>query len=98
MSIFVSDGFGVVAGEQACFSPQLAFPPGMIRAVQDLYDITGLEVQLICLLSMETVESSDLQHGGEGTYRQTDTQTQSMNQVSLYCTGALSFNFPFLVH
>lgn len=80
MSVFVSDGFGVVAGEQACFSPQLAFPPGLIRAVQDLYDITGLEVQLICLFNMEIVESSDLQHGG-GFVLRTEEEVHTDRQI-----------------
>lgn len=62
--MFLSDGFGVVGGEQACFAPQLAFPPGLVGALQDLDDIAGVEPQLVCLFSVETVQSSDLQRGG----------------------------------
>lgn len=58
---FLSDGFGVVAGEQPCLASQLAFPPGLIGALQDLDDIAGLELQLVRLFRVETVERSDLQ-------------------------------------
>lgn len=60
----LSDGFGVVRGKQACFAPQLAFPPRLFGALQDLDDIAGVEFQLIRLFGMETVQSPDLQLGG----------------------------------
>lgn len=73
--LFVSDGCGEVTRKQAGFPPQLAFPPGLTGAVQDHDNITGLELQLIGLLSVETVHGLDLQCGGgtvlqeEGRYR-----------------------------
>lgn len=62
--MFLSDGLGVVGGEQACLVPQLALPPGPVGAIKNLDDIAGVELQLVLLLSVETVQSSDLLRGG----------------------------------
>ena len=61
--MFLSHGFGVVAGEQARPAPQLTFPPGRVGVLQDFDDVAGVELQLVRLLSLKTVQSLDLQPG-----------------------------------
>lgn len=60
----VSDGFGVAGGEQACLAPQPASPPGLVGALEHLDDISGVEPQLVRVLGVEVVQSSDLSAGG----------------------------------
>ena len=62
--VLLLDGFCVVGGEQAGFTPQLAFPPVVMRALQDLDDVAGGEVQLVFLHGLEVVQSFDLRHEG----------------------------------
>ena len=97
MCVFLSDWCGVAGGEQAGSAPQLSFPPGRVGALQNLDDVAGAELQLVRLLSLEAVQSSDLQPGGgyvlgtgeetrDETHkdRRTDTQSHSMNLNELY--------------
>lgn len=98
--VLLLDGFGVAGGEQACFAPQLAFPPGRIGGIQDLDDIAGGELQLVCLLGMETVKSSDLQCGGScvlameemNIQGQTLTHTYSKQPQSLKQVSAIDLS------
>lgn len=60
----LSDGFGVVGGEQARLAPQQAPPPGLVGAPQDPDDVAGAEPQLVRLLGAETVQSRDPRIGG----------------------------------
>lgn len=62
--VLLSDWCGVAGGEQAGSAPKLAFPPGRVRAFQDLDDVASAELQFVRLLSEEAVQSSDLQPGG----------------------------------
>lgn len=64
--VFLSDGLCVVGGKQPCFASQLAFPPRMARAVQNLDNIPDVELQLVAFFSLETVQGFDQLHVGRG--------------------------------
>ncbi|KAA8595345.1 hypothetical protein FQN60_012480 [Etheostoma spectabile] len=57
-------GHGCPGAQELLPSVGSAFPPGLFRALQDLDDVTGVELQLVLLFSVETVQSSDLHIGG----------------------------------
>lgn len=85
--VSLSEGLCVVGGEQPRFASQLAFPPRLARAVQNLDNITGVELQLVSLFSVEIVQSFDQQHGGGGGFvlgmEETDTQ-ETDTQIQFY--------------